>query len=67
MARVGKITISVETGNNTERISYSSTGRMATVALNNTSGIIDHPFRTTAATSDLYWTAIIEYVKEAIA
>lgn len=66
MAKVGKMTISVDGGTNTQRVVVSTTGRKGSVALNTTSKVLDQSFATGAANSDGFWLAILELVVAAL-
>jgi hypothetical protein len=61
MAR-GKVTIFLNQARNTERITWSATGQLGNINLNNSGGTLDRTSLTTGATSDALIAALLTEV-----
>lgn len=67
MARVGKITIYVDQGTNSQTLSVRTTGAAGSVPLNTVSVDQGYVFKTSEATAKAFWTDILTLAQAIVA
>lgn len=59
MARVGKLTIYVDQGMNSQTLSVRTTGKVGSISLNTVSTDQSYPYKTSSATAKDFWLGVI--------